>query len=325
MRASSKTLMHAAIGGVLAVAMAPAMAMEPESSDPIQVIDNNWSSQKVLARVALQVLVDMGYNAELVTLDTQSQFAAMGTGDAHIQMEVWEGSMNASFMKEVEAGRMVDGGSHQATTREEWWYPNYVEEICPGLPSWEALNDCAEALSTPETSPNARYLAGPAEWHPEDVERVEALGLDVTIVNAGSADALFGELKSAASRKEPIILFNWAPNWVGAAFPGKFVEFPTRDAENQCVEDPSWGINPDMANDCGAAVGGYLKKGLWAGFADKYPCANDLMSNIDFTGPMIDAAAAMVDVDGLDHDAAASKWIEDNKSVVDGWIPECAA
>ncbi len=304
--------------------MSVAMAGTPESTDPVIVIDNNWSSQKVLARVAQQLLEKAGYNTEMVTLDTQSQFAAMGTGDAHIQMEVWEGSMNASFMKEVDAGRMVDGGSHTATTREEWWYPNYVEEVCPGLPDYKAINDCAEALSTPETAPNARYLAGPAEWHPEDVERVEALGLNVTIVNAGSADALFGELKSAASRNEPIMLFNWAPNWVGAAYPGKFVEFPLRDKENKCVTDPSWGVNPDMANDCGAAVGGYLKKGLWGGFADKFPCANELMTNIDFTGPMIDSAAAMVDVDGMDHDAAAKAFIEKNADVVNGWMPACA-
>lgn len=300
------------------------MAATPESTDPIMVIDNNWSSQKVLARVAKQLLDQAGYTTELVTLDTQSQFAAMGTGDAHIQMEVWEGSMNASFMKEVDAGRMVDGGSYTATTREEWWYPNYVEDICPGLPDYKALNDCAEKLSAPETAPNARYLSGPAEWHPEDIERIEALDLNVTIVNAGSADALFGELKSAASRKEPIILFNWAPNWVGAAYPGKFIEFPKRDKENKCVTDASWGINPDMVNDCGAAVDGYLKKGLWSGFADKYPCANELMTNIDFTGPMIDAAAAMVDVEGMDHDAAATAWIEKNAEAVKGWIPACA-
>ncbi|MFT5258574.1 MAG: glycine betaine/proline transport system substrate-binding protein [Saprospiraceae bacterium] len=121
-----------------------------------------------------------------------------------------------------------------------------MEAVCTSLPSWEALNDCAEALSTPETFPKARYLAGPAEWHPVDIKRIEALNIDVTIVNAGSADALFGELKSAAPRKHPIILFNWAPNWVGAAYPGKFIEFPRRDTERKCSTDPSWVINPNM-------------------------------------------------------------------------------
>jgi glycine betaine/proline transport system substrate-binding protein len=302
----------------------PFVSSAEDSSDVIKVIDNNWSSQKVLARVAGALLEKIGRDVEIVPADTQGQFAAMGTGDLHLQMEVWEGSMAASFSKEVDAGRMADAGSHTATTREDWWYPNYVEEICPGLPDYKALNDCAEKLSVPETAPNARYLAGPVDWHPEDVERIKALGLNVTIVNAGSADALFGELKSAAKRKEPIILFNWAPNWVGAAYPGKFIEFPRRDDENKCVTDPSWGVNPDMANDCGAAVGGYLKKGVWSDFSKTWPCAYKLVENMDFTGEMIDAAAALVDVDGLDHDEAAEAWIESNQDIVDSWMPECS-
>ena len=34
--------------------------------------------------------------------------------------------------------------------KEEWWYPIYMKEKCPGLPNWEALKDpkCAEAFST---------------------------------------------------------------------------------------------------------------------------------------------------------------------------------
>ncbi len=51
------------------------------------VIDDNWSSHNVLVHVAQQLLYKAGNNTELVTLDTQSQFSAMGAGDAHIQME----------------------------------------------------------------------------------------------------------------------------------------------------------------------------------------------------------------------------------------------
>jgi len=39
-----------------------------------------------------------------------------------------------------------------------------MKEKCPGLPNWEALNDCAEAFSTPETAPRGRYLGGPVTW-----------------------------------------------------------------------------------------------------------------------------------------------------------------
>ena len=301
---------------------APAHAAVPESSDPIKIADNNWSSQKVLARVAQQLLEKIGYETKIVPSDSQGQFAAMGLGDLDLQMEIWEGTMHNSFMKEVKAGRMVDLGSHTATTREDWWYPDYMEEICPGLPDWKALNECAEKFATPETAPKGRYLAGPVDWIKHDKEKIDAMDLNFTVVNAGSAAALFGELKSAAARKEPIVLFNWAPNWVGAAFPGKFVEFP--DHEPACTEDPKWGTNPDKTYDCGSPKGGYLKKGAWSGFEKKWSCGYQLIKNIDFTGPMIDQAAALADVDGLTHDEAAAAWIEKHSEQVAEWMPDCA-
>ena len=324
-----KHLQHVRLGMVAVLlsvtgGLSVANAAVPESKDAIIISENNWSSQKVLARVAQQLLEKMGYRTDLVTADANGQFASIGVGDLHLQMEVWEGCCGASFQKEVDAKRVLDGGSYTAKTREEWYYPNYVEEVCPGLPDWTAINRCAKALSTPETAPNARFLAGPADWHPEDHDRIDALGLNVTVVNAGSADALFAELKSAAARKEPILLFNWAPNWVGAAYPGKFIEFPRRDKEEKCVTDPSWGVNPYKIHDCGANPGGYLKKALWAGFPKKYPCAYQFMKKVDFTEDMINAAAALVDVEGLDHDEAATAWIKQNRSQVAKWMPSCA-
>lgn len=306
----------------VSVAGAPAHALTPESSDPIKIVDNNWSSQKVLARVAQQLLEKVGYATKIVPSDSQGQFAAMGLGDLDLQMEIWEGTMNDSFMKEVKAGRMVDLGSHTATTREDWWYPDYMEAICPGLPDWKALNACAEKFAAPETAPKGRYLAGPVDWIKHDKEKIEALDLNFTVVNAGSAAALFGELKSAAARQEPIVLFNWAPNWVGAAFSGKFVEFPKH--EPACTEDPAWGVSPDKTYDCGSPQDGYLKKGAWSGFEKKWSCGYQLIKNIDFTGPMIDQAAALADVDGLSHDDAAAAWIEQNQAQVAAWMPDCA-
>ena len=82
--------------------------------------------------------------------------------------------------------------------KEEWWYPEYMKEKCPGLPNWEALKDpkCAEAFSTPETAPNGRYLGGPVTWEGFDDERVVSLGLPFTVVHAGTDGAMFAELDS---------------------------------------------------------------------------------------------------------------------------------
>nr|WP_274594873.1 glycine betaine ABC transporter substrate-binding protein [Parasedimentitalea marina] len=79
---------------------------------------------------------------------------------------------------------MHDAGSHNAVTREDWWYPAWTKESCPGLPSWEALNACADKFTTPETGSKGRFLGGPVDWLKHDQERVDALGMNFTVVNA---------------------------------------------------------------------------------------------------------------------------------------------
>ncbi|MEZ5666180.1 MAG: ABC transporter substrate-binding protein [Alphaproteobacteria bacterium] len=317
----SRILVAALAAGTM---LAGAAAAEvPESDEPIKVIVNNWTSQLVLANVAGTLLSGMGYEVEYVPSDTQLQVTAMGNGDMHLQVEVWEGTMRTPFETEVSAGRMADAGSHSAVTREEWWYPAYMEAACPGLPDWEALNGCAALFSTPETGDKGRYLAGPVDWEKPDRQRIEALGMNFEVVNAGQASTLWAELDAAYQREEPIVLFNWTPNWVEARFDGKFVEFPTWG--EGCETDPSWGTNPDATYDCGNNANGWLKKGVWAGFAEEWPCAFELVGNIDFTNAMIADAAAMVDVDGMTVEEAAAAWIDANKATVDSWMPACGS
>ena len=101
-----------------------------------------------------------------------------------------------------------------------------MKEKCPGLPDWEALNDCAEAFATPETLPSGRYLGGPVTWGGYDDERAEALGLDYEVVHAGTDAALFAELESAYQRKAPWLGWIYTPHWAPIKFEGEWVEFP---------------------------------------------------------------------------------------------------
>src|SRR3546814_19194380 len=72
------TISNKLSAGMLLLAVmigAPAHAFTPESSDPIKIVDNNWSSQKVLARVAQTLLEKIGYDTKIVTSYLQRQFA----------------------------------------------------------------------------------------------------------------------------------------------------------------------------------------------------------------------------------------------------------
>jgi len=289
----------------------------PESDEPIIIVQNNWTSQLVLSNVVGKVLEGMGYTVEYKPSDSQLQFTAIANGDMHFQVEAWEGSMKSAFENAVKEG-MVDAGTHDAVTREEWWVPNYVAEKCPGLPDWKALNKCASIFATAETKPKGRFVGPPADWGKNYAERVEALKMDFVAINVGQAATLWAELQSAYDRKEPIVLFNWTPNYIESKFEGMFIDFPDPEGD-KCATDKSWGMNPDMVNDCGAPRKGWLKKAAWKGLAKQFPAAWGVLQKINFTNAQIAAASVMVDVDGLDPEEAAEKWIAENGKIIASW------
>lgn len=315
----AKRLMHHALPAALAaaalMASAPAGA---QSSDPIKIPIHNWSSQIVGAHIVGKLLNQAGFKTEYIPADSQVVYTSMCEGDIHLVHEVWQGAFGVAFEKVVSEGCVIDAATHDAKTREEWWYPAYVEEQCPGLPDWQALNKCAELFVTPETAPKGRFLAGPVDWLKHDHERVEGLNMNFEVVNAGSASALWAELEAASKRNQPIVLFNWTPNFIEALYDGKFVEFPA--FEEACRTDPAWGSNPEKTHDCGNPKDGYLKIGVWKGFPDKWPGAYKILQKINFTNQDIAVMAKLADIDNLEPEEAADKWLKDNEAKWRPWL-----
>ncbi len=142
--------------------------------------------------------------------------------------------------------------------------------------------------------------------------------MDFTVINAGSAAALWAEIGAAEATKRPIVLFNWTPNFAEAVWPGEFVAFP--EAVPGCDTDPSVGPNPDALYDCGNPADGYLKKAAWDGMPDKWPAAYDVLTKVSFTNAQIAEMARLVDVEELEPQEAAEEWLAANESVWSGWV-----
>ena len=311
-----KKIVSVAASGLLAAL--PATAFAQDSSDPIIIPTHNWSSQIVMSHVVGNLFESMGNNVEYVSTDSQAVYESVRLGDVTLELEVWEGAFGVAFNEALAKGGMHDAGDHNAVTREDWWYPLWTKDSCPGLPSWEALNDCAAMFATPETGDKGRFLGGPVDWLKNDAERVEALGMDFVVVNAGSAAALWAEVSAAERNKRPVVIFNWTPNFVEAVWEGEFVEFPTYF--EGCKDDPALGPNPDATYDCGNPPDGYLKKAAWDGMEDKWPNAYQVLRKISFTNPQIAEMAKLVDVEEMEPEDAALQWIEDNKDVWQPWL-----
>ena len=289
-----------------------------DSTDPIVIPIHNWSSQIVMSNVVGQILEQQGTFVEYVTTDSQAVYESVRLGDVTFELEVWEGAFGASYRAALDKGGIVEVTSHNAVTREDWWYPMWTKDSCPGLPDWKALNDCAAIFATPETGDQGRYLDGPVDWLKHGQERVEALNMDFVVINAGSAAALWAEIGAAEAERRPVVVFNWTPNFAEAVWPGEFVEFPPYEAG--CDTDPSVGVNPDALYDCGNPANGYLKIAAWDGMEEKWPAAYSLLEQVSFTNPQIAEMARLVDIDELEPDEAAEVWLEANSDVWGAWV-----
>ncbi|MET4807858.1 ABC transporter substrate-binding protein [Limibacillus sp. MBR-115] len=322
MKTVNMTLRRAFIGLAVTAGLSLAatnVQAEVESRDPIKLTLHDWTGQLITTQIMGEVLKKAGYNIEYVQADYIAQFAGLKSGDLHVAMEIWETTGRDAMDEATATGKVENLGETGMQAIEEWWYPTYMKEKCPGLPNWEALKEasCAEAFATAETAPKGRYLGGPVTWGGFDDERAEALDLPFEVVHAGTDAALFAELESAYQRKAPVMLWVYAPHWAPAKYEGEWVEFPAYTKE--CYEDPSWGSNPNETYDCGKPRGPIWKVS-WAGLKDKWPGASNAVKAFNINNGEMGAMITAVDLEGKSIDEVVADWMANNEARWSTWI-----
>lgn len=311
--------------GALAIAAAawclggPALAAAPESNDPIKIALFDWTSVNLNAKILGGILEKLGYTVEYPTADYLSSLTTgLTNGDLTVGMEFWDTTAGEAMKASDATGETENLGPLGPKAKEEWWYPLYMKDKCPGLPNWEALKDpkCAEAFSTPETAPNGRYVGGPVTWEGFDDERVVSLGLPFTVIHAGTDGAMFAELESAYQRQAPIMLWVYSPHWAPAKYKGEWVEFPEFSAE--CYTDPKASVNPDALYDCGKPHGDIWKY-AWGGMKEKWPVAHKVAKAYTIDTDVLNAMSGQIDLEGKSPEDVAAEWIAANEATWKKW------
>jgi glycine betaine/proline transport system substrate-binding protein len=290
-------------------------------SDKIVIPLNQWSSQRVLSNAVGQLIERLGIPIEYVNISADRQWGALKRGVVHFQLEVWEPSMGNEFNRLVANGDIIDLGTHHAKVIEDWWYPKYVEDLCPELPHWQALNKCSALFKGVKSSDKGVYFGGP--WNYDDADIIRSLGLHFTIERLPDEFALWETLSNAIENTRPIIILNWSPNWTDNNIEGRFVNFPLY--EEACEKIPEWGINKELVNDCGNRKEGWLKKAASPSLQKDFPCVYSLIKNINFTKEMIIGASSLAVIKGLSDQAAAVEWSTLYAKDIEKWLPsECS-
>ncbi len=293
-------------------------AKAQESSDPIRLALNDWSSQQVLTQITGKILQSMGYNVELVTAGYYPQMEALETGELTATMEIWTDNVPTTFQDQVDSGKINIAGSIGFKGEVGWWYPTSFEKTCPGLPGYQALLKCQDQLVTEDTFPNPRFVEYPADWgNTFNMDRFAAFGFDFQTVAAGSDGALVAEMKASQASGDPLIIMMYSPNAVFADVDFKRIAFPEHSAK--CEKDASWGVNADKTYDCGFPTADILKI-TWPGMEDKWPKAYKLLQEMSLTLDQDLALIKAADTEGIPQDKIVTKWLADNAALWNGWV-----
>ena len=139
MTARNNSLAALGLAGFIAAAGALPLAAA-DSADPIKLTLHDWTGQLITTQLMGEVLKQAGLNVEYVQADYLAQFAGLETGDLHVAMELWDTTGRDAMDAATATGKVEVFGATGMKAKEEWWYPLYMKEKCPGLPNWEALN-----------------------------------------------------------------------------------------------------------------------------------------------------------------------------------------
>lgn len=306
-----KSIYHA-LCALCALAAPVSAADLGRSDEPIRLALGEQIGAQITAHVAGELLKAAGYDVAFVPVEDTAVFRQMDRGLIDAALEVWPANAAPSY-RDLTLERKIESlGDLGLIPTEGLAYPAHMEALCPGLPAWEALRDCAAAF---ETDGAATVLDYPVDWEGPATDLVAALGLPFTVTPAESEEALVDALVAASTEGKPALAMFWRPHWAVAAHDLRFVTLP--EAEAACFEDPAWGPNPTAVGDCGFPALS-TEKSLVAGFKTKWPAAYFLLKDFQITAETQETLMIAVERDGQTPAQAAALWASENEAL---WRP----
>ncbi|MDX2484567.1 MAG: ABC transporter substrate-binding protein [Pseudodonghicola sp.] len=273
---------------------------------PIKLAVLEWTGAQLSTQLAGMVLTKAGYSVEYVPAGSFPQYSGLSDGTLSATIEIWSNNVGDIYPRALAAGDIENIGSLGLETREGWAYPKFMEQICPGLPDWTALQEpaCVAALTTTDTLPNGRLLDYPADWGSRSGEIIADNALPLTAIPAGSEGAMLAELRAAEATQSPLLLMFWAPHHVLSEIKVGWVDMPpcTSDDPDDCIQPPE------------------VEKVVWSGFKDKWPAGYEILKQFQVMSPDQERMMAAVLEKGDSLEDVAAGWIAENQDVWQPWV-----
>ena len=281
-----------------------------EECGDLNMAINPWVGYEASAHVVGYVArTELACKVEYKDLKEEVAWQGFGTGEVDVVIENW--GHEDLKKKYIQGNKTAQNAGPNGNVGVIGWYvPPWLAEAHPDVLDWHNLNKYADEFETSESGGKGQLLDGDPSFVTNDEALVENLNLDFEVVYAGSEPALIQAFRTAEANKKWVIGYFYEPQWFLSEVALKKVQLPPYK--------PGCDANPEEV-DCDYPKY-ILDKIVSTEFAESGSPAYDLVKNFKWSNEDQNVVAKYIAADGMDPEAAAKKWVEDNPDKVKAWI-----
>ena len=283
-----------------------------EECGELNMAVNPWVGFEASAYVVGTVAQDqLGCTVNYKDLKEDVSWQGFGTGEVDVVIEDWgHPDLEKKFFEGEGDGSAMDMGPQGNVGIIGWYVPPWLAEENPDILEWGNLNKYAADFATSESGGQGQFLGADPSYVQFDEAIVSNLDLDFKVVFSGSEAASIEAFRKAEENKEFLIGYFYEPQYFMAEVPLAKVALPSY--EEGCQDEPQ-----DVACDYPETE---LKKIVGTDWAESDSTAVGLVENFSWSNEEQNVVAGYIAEDGMTAEEAATKWIEENQDVVDGWL-----
>ena len=298
---------------------------DQKSKETIVFGDPGWDTTSFFNDIARFIIENgYGYKTDTKSGSLNILFSGLKNGEIDLQMDIWKDGY-APYKEASESGDVIEVSMIHNDAVQGYYVPTFVIKgdpergIKPMAPDLKSVKDLAkywELFKDIEDKTKGNIYSSPAGWLADEIThaKVKNYGLDKTfnIFNPGSQSAIEISIAKACEQGKPWVGYYWEPTWITGKYDLTLLEDEPYSEEvykeGKCA----------YPNDKSIMV-------AHKSFPKREPEIYEFLKNFKLSGEVVSKKLAYMQMNEVDGDEAALKFLKENEDIWKQWVPQDVA
>jgi glycine betaine/proline transport system substrate-binding protein len=262
----------------------------------VRFSDVGWTDITATTATASVVLEALGYEPDVQVLSVPVTYRSLQNEDIDVFLGNWMPTMEADISPYLEDGSVEVVGTNLEGAKYTLAVPQYTHDA--GLQSFADIAEFEEQLGgniygiEPGNDGNRLIL---------DMIENDTFGLGSFELVESSEQGMLSAVARAVRNENHIVFLGWEPHPMNSNFDIAYLE----------------GGDDVFGPDLGGAT---VHTNVRAGYLEECPNVGRFLQNLAFTLEMENEIMSAILDDGVEPNAAARSWLQENPEVLDDWL-----